>query len=102
MELLIEGKEGIKVGGEKLATAVIDAEQVLAFESFFNLSWKSWHSLVEEQELLTDDILFQLSWIRQAVLALEGSVAAVSIVENLAVDQIVPHTGSVRILGLVL
>ena len=38
MELLIEGKEGIKVGGEKLAAAVIDAEQVLALEGFFNLS----------------------------------------------------------------
>ena len=38
MELLIEGEEGIKVRGEKLAAAVIDAEQVLAFESFFDLS----------------------------------------------------------------
>ena len=38
MELLIEGKECIKVRGEKLAAAVIDAEQVLAFESFFDLS----------------------------------------------------------------
>lgn len=37
MELLIEGKEGIKVRGEKLAAAVIDAEQILAFEGFFNL-----------------------------------------------------------------
>ena len=38
MELLIEGKEGIKVGGEKLTAAVIDTEQVLALEGFFNLS----------------------------------------------------------------
>ena len=38
MELLIEGKEGIKVRGEKLAAAVIDAKQVLALKSFFNLS----------------------------------------------------------------
>lgn len=38
MELLIEGKEGIKVRGEKLAAAVIDAEQILALDRFFDLS----------------------------------------------------------------
>ena len=38
MELLIEGKEGIKVRGEKLAAAVINAEQVLALEGLFDLS----------------------------------------------------------------
>ena len=38
MELLIEGKEGIKVRGEKLAATVIDTEQVLALEGLFDLS----------------------------------------------------------------
>ena len=37
MELLIEGKEQIEIRSEKLATAVIDAESVLAFEGFFDL-----------------------------------------------------------------
>ena len=38
MELLVEGKEGIKVRGEKLTAAVIDTEQILALEGLFNLS----------------------------------------------------------------
>ena len=38
MELLIESEDHIKVRGEKFTAAVIDAEQILALEGFFNLS----------------------------------------------------------------
>ena len=38
MELLIESEDHIKVRGEKFTAAVIDAEQILALESFFDLS----------------------------------------------------------------
>ncbi len=38
MELLIEGEEQIEIRGEKLAATMIDTEQVLTLEGFFDLS----------------------------------------------------------------